>query len=135
MSKISHNIARRGLPDPEGTSKPDLKFSKIGKTLSDLGNRVISEVKAHSERSELARTCLASNYATPKEWGADLGVSDRLIRMWINSEALIPESRINQIILQAHNYKIKNRDLDTEIDAAIDEMLAQAYGPGGNKSM
>ncbi len=119
MGKTSHNIARRELPDSEGTSKLDLKFSKIGKTLSDFGNRIISEAKAHRERSELARICLASNYATPKEWGADLGVSDRLIRMWINSEALIPETRVNQILLQAHNYKMRNRDLDAEIDGAV----------------
>ena len=77
---------------------------------------------------EMARKCLLGPHAETKEWSLDLGVADRIVRRWASGAQLIPESRIPQIVSLYHRYRMRSRDLDAEIDAAVDGMLTRVYG-------
>jgi len=135
MTKWSHNTARRVFPHTEESSARGEAPSDPGNDLSEIGNRAIAAHRAEQMRAELARRCLRGPFAGTKEWASDLGVSARLVRMWSSGETMIPASRAKQIILQAREYRNRSRDLEAEIDAAIDDMLARAYGPAGRHSM
>lgn len=128
MAKCSHSAALKTIPVSE-------QDSELSKDLSKIGNRVLADFRNRKAASELARKCLSAPFAGAKKWSLDLGVSERLIRMWAAGDVMIPDHRVAQIILQANFYKGRGRDLEAAIEDAVDEMLARAYGHTGRRSM
>lgn len=75
-------------------------------------------------RSEIAIKCLNSNLAAKKEWGARLSVCERVVLRWARKEQPLPESRAEQILLEAKFFMSDLKELDQELD----RILFRAYG-------
>lgn len=125
MSKLSHNAAMKVLLSDDASvpvSDPQ------GPAFASLGLKFDLWAAERRFAQEMARKCLLGPHAETKEWSLDLGVADRIVRRWASGAQLIPESRIPQIVSLYHRYRMRSRDLDAEIDAAVDGMLTRVYG-------
>lgn len=140
MSRFSHNAVLKLRPpakergpnaDPNTIATSDIQ----GPQFSDVGRKFDLWLREQHLAQETARRCLSGPHAETKEWAADLGVVDRVVRRWASGAQLIPETRIPQIVALYHRYRMRSRDIDAEIDAAVDDMLLRAYGPAGRRSM
>ena len=136
MSRFSHNAVLKLRP-PAKQLGPDVdpQHDTQGPQVSAEGRKFDLWLRQQRLAQETARRCLLGPHAETKEWAADLGVADRVVRRWAQGAQLIPESRIPQIVALYHRYRTRSRDLDAEIDAAVDHMLIEAYGPAGRRSM
>lgn len=140
MSRLSHNAVLKLRPpakergpnaDPNTVATSDIQ----GPLDSEQGRKFDLWLREQHFAQETARRCLLSAHAPTKEWSQDLDIADRVVRRWASGAQLIPESRIPQIVALYHRYRMRSRDIDAEIDAAVDDMLVRAYGPGGRRSM
>lgn len=112
MKKLSHSL---GAKEIEGMKRGFQNNNQTEATLENLNLGFKNETTARR----------ALKLRSPKEWGARIQVSQQKVNRWANGER-IPERRQMQIIKEAKFFLLDQR----ELEAAIDRMLLDQYGPG-----